>query len=191
MSENHSPIVEEDEYKLHLLSLRKEYLALKIAIESANLNLITKSPENFARLPLNPDLKIETPQLEISLKEIPDIIIKQKARQKMCSRPSLKVLDTEHIQSNIFFRIPWSKIPRDKDVFYDAILSQNPSISPRDILFLQYYPFLPLHRIERLQFLDKQLHASFHNEIAPRREVQRLYYVNRLERKPTFIELPL
>ena len=191
MTENSSNTGEKDEYKLHLLSLRKEFLIPKITIESANLLLISKTPDNFAKLPFRPELNIETPRIEIPYPESPDIIIKQKARQRMCSRPSLKLLDTEHIQSSIFFRIPWSKIPRDKEVFYDAILSRDLSISPRDILFLQYYPFLPLHRVEKLQFLDKQLHASFHTEIAPKREVQRLYYVNRLERKPTFIDLPL
>lgn len=182
---------EDNEYKLHLMSLRREFLRPQVRLSrlSLELNLIIR--QNHAGLPVKPELINYDPRLKIEVQRLPEVIIRHKARQKMCSRPSCKLIQYSEVKHQTFFRIPWAQIPKNRDKFYSAIMNNNPTISPTDILFLQYYPYIPLHRIEKMQFLDKQLHASFHEETNPSKEVQRLYYVNRVDRKPTFIDLPI
>lgn len=182
---------EDEDYKIHLMSLRTEFLKPKHTRISPSLELELDFHQNDARLPLVPKMVLKSPQIKQNSRESFVVKIRHKAKQHMSSRPTVNLVDITNKNWDIFFRIPWSKIPENTELFYEAIRTDNPSLNNEDILFLQYYPYIPLHRIQKTQFLDKQLHACFHFESKTPEEVQRLYYVDKIQRKPAYLELPL
>ena len=187
-----SPSNAQDEgYKIQLMSLRTEFLKPKYNRITPSLELDLDFHQNDARLPLMPKLVLKNPQIIQNPKQSFVVKLRHKAKRRMSSRPTVEKINFADDSLEIFFRIPWSKIPEDTQIFYEAIKANNPELNDEDILFLQYYPYIPLHRIKKTQFLDKQLHASFHFEPTTTEEVQRLYYVDRIQRKPVYIDLPL
>ncbi len=180
-----------NDYQIQLMALRAEFLRPKFKSIKPSLRLSLDLRKNDARLPLLPKMVLKNPSIEKnSRRDIPVQLI-QKVKRRMSSRPTVKLISSIENAEEVFFRIPWAKIPENKDLFYDAIGAINPTLNQKDILFLQYYPYIPLHRILRTQFLDKQLHASFHFQDTESEEVQRLYYVDRIQRKPRYLDLPL
>ena len=182
---------DEDDYQIQLMSLRTAFLRPTFKRVTPSLNLSLDLHQNDARLPLIPKMVLKSPSIEQNSKHTVTVRLRQKAKRRMSSRPTVKQIDNSENLMDVFFRIPWSKIPENKGLFYDSIRALDPTLDEQDILFLQYYPYLPLHRIHKTQFIDKQLHASFHFESKNLEEVQRLYYVDRIQRKPTYSDLPL
>jgi len=180
-----------ENYKITLMSLRTEFLKPKQSRIIPSLKLNLDFHQNDARLPLTPKMVLKSPNITQNQSQSFELKLRHKSKQRMSSKPTVKRCNISDNLIDVFFRIPWSKIPENTQLFYDAIKLNNPGLHDEDILFLQYYPYVPLHRIQKTQFLDKQLHASFHFEPKNPEEVQRLYYVDRIQRKPAYLDLPL
>ena len=183
--------IEDQDYRIHLMSIKTEFLKPTYSRITPSLDLDIDFHQNDARLPLIPKMVLKNPQIIQNGKQSFGVKLFSRAKRMMCSKPMIKNISSSENLSDIFFRIPWSKIPENTQPFYEAIKENNPDINDEDILFLQYYPYIPLHRIHKTQFLDKQLHASFHWETKTPEEVQRLYYVDRIQRKPVYLDLPI
>ena len=99
-----------------------------------------------------PKLVLKNPQIIQNPKQSFVVKLRHKAKRRMSSRPTVEKINFVDDSLEIFFRIPWSKIPKDNQIFYEAIKANNPELNDEDILFLQYYPYIPLHRIKNTVF---------------------------------------
>ena len=101
-----------------------------------------------------------------------------------------KVRDFYELETQVFFPLQTLDFPEDKEYIYLAIHKRYPIIPRRDIVLLQYYPCIAVNRMKESTFIDKTLHAVFSPKIEADKLVERIYFLDRANRKTTSIDIP-